>query len=375
MSLDALFQPFSINSLTLPNRTIMAPMTRFMCPEGIPTEATIDYYRRRAEAGVGLIVTEGVGIGRPHALNHPGCPRFHGERELAMWRRVVEAVHGAGGLIAPQIWHVGGVGTSGVQDDLPADHYESPSGVTAKGLAFGTPMSESDIADTIAAFAQAAADCRALGFDAVEIHGAHGYLIDQFFWGRMNRRTDRWGGGDISARTLFASEVLRAIRARVGPAFPVILRISQFKQQDYTAKNAYSPQEMESWLRPLVDAGADAFHCSQRRFWEPEFEGSELNFAGWVKAVGGLPSITVGSVGLEGDFLSKPDRRGELTDKYETTKAAPLDELMRRLERDDFDLVAIGRALLQDPGWVAKVREGRADEMSNFSPEALARLY
>lgn len=373
--LDALFQPFEVRSLTLPNRTVMAPMTRFMCPNGIPTEATIDYYRRRAEAGVGLIVTEGVGIARPQSLNHPACPRLHGEAELAMWKRVVDAVHAAGGKIAPQIWHVGGVGESGALDDLPPAQYESPSGINAHGIRYREPMTEVEIAGTIEAFATAAADCKALGFDAVEIHGAHGYLVDQFFWGRMNRRTDGWGGATITERARFGAEVVRAIRLRVGPDFPVILRISQFKQQDYAAKNAYSPDEMERWIGPLVEAGVDLFHCSQRRFWEPEFDGSDLNMAGWVKKISGIPTITVGSVGLEGDFLSKPDRKGEPAEKYEPTGTAPLTELQRRLDRGDFDLVAIGRALLQDPLWVSKVREGRVDDLASFSPKALATLY
>lgn len=368
MTLDALFEPFSLKGLTLPNRTVMAPMTRFMCPEGIPTSKTADYYRRRAEAGVGLIVTEGVGIARPRSLNHPGCPRFHGDAELDVWKGVVDAVHAAGGLIAPQIWHVGGVGESGAQGEMPDSAFESPSGYTGNGILYGEPMSEADIADTIDAFAEAAAAAQRLGFDAVEIHGAHGYLVDQFFWSVTNRREDKWGGGSLNERTRFAQEVVRAIRRRVGPDFPVILRISQFKQQDYAARNAQNPTQMEDWLRPLVDAGVDMFHCSQRRFWEPEFPDSDLNMAGWVKQISGLPSITVGSVGLTGEFL-------EGTLRGEASKPASLDELMRRLDRGDFDLVAIGRAILQDPEWVKKVSEGRVDELQNFDGSALKLLH
>ncbi len=124
---------------------------------------------------------------------------------------------------------------------------------------------------------------------------------------------------------------------------------------------------MEAWLRPLADAGADIFHCSQRRFWEPEFEGSDLNFAGWAKKLIGKPTITVGSVGLSGEFIA--------AFAGESSKPASLDELLRRLDRGDFDLVAVGRALINDPLWVQKVREGRHDELLDFSPSALGTLF
>ena len=106
MSLDALFSPFTIKGLTLPNRIVMAPMTRSFSPNGIPTSDVAAYYRRRAEGGVGLIVTEGTVVERPAARNDANVPVFHGEA-LPEWKSVVEEVHAAGGLIAPQIWHVG----------------------------------------------------------------------------------------------------------------------------------------------------------------------------------------------------------------------------------------------------------------------------
>src|ERR1019366_3011802 len=135
------------------------------------------------------------------------------------------------------------------------------------------------INDVTRAFGEAAASAQRLGFDGVEIHGAHGYLLDQFFWHVTNRRTDGYGG-DLPARTRFAVEVIREIRSRVTADFPVCLRYSQWKLQDYNAKLANSPNELERFLAPLTDAGVDLFHCSQRRIWEPEFEGSSLNLAG-----------------------------------------------------------------------------------------------
>ncbi|EGF92656.1 NADH oxidase [Asticcacaulis biprosthecium C19] len=364
MSHTSLFSPFHSTSLELDNRIVMAPMTRNFSPGGVPDQAVVDYYRRRAESGVGLIITEGTVIERPASKNEANIPNIYGEG-LTGWAKVVEAVHAAGGKIAPQIWHTGAVfGRDATWRPTPMD---SPSGISLSEESVGEPMSEADIADTIAAFGRAAGDAKRLGFDAIELHGAHGYLIDEFFWAHTNRRTDAWGGATIGERTRFAVEVLKAARAAVGPDFPIIIRLSQWKGGYWDNKLAANPAEMEAWLQPLVDAGANILHASQRRFWEPEFEGSDLNFAGWAKKVTGVPTITVGSVGLNGEFIAAFGGAA--------SEPQSLDELLKRLDRGDFDLVAVGRAILNDPEWVAKVRDGRQDELKAFSPAAFATLY
>jgi len=152
----------------------------------------------------------------------------------------------------------------------------------------------------------------------------------------------------------------------VGVDFAISLRVSQWKLQDYAARLATTPREMEAWLVPLAEAGVDIFHCSQRRFWDPEFDGSDLNFAGWAKKLTGKTTITVGSVGLSGDFLA--------AFKGDASMPSSLDELTRRLDRGDFDLVAVGRVLLADAGWTRKIHEGRSSELKGFSKEALATL-
>ncbi|MVT50121.1 12-oxophytodienoate reductase [Bradyrhizobium yuanmingense] len=365
MAIDVLFLPFSCKGLNLPNRVVMAPMTRSFSPNGIVTGDVAQYYRRRAEGGVGLIISEGTGVDRPASLNDPKVPRFHGARELAGWRRVVDEVHDAGGLMAPQLWHVGAVRTR-EKDWQPPGAYDSPSGLSRPDKNLGVPMSDEDIADAIRAFADAALAAKRLNFDAVELHGAHGYLIDQFFWEGTNRREDAYGGRNLPGRARFAADIVRAVRKAVGPEFPILLRISQWKQQDFAVKLASTPSELEAWLMPLRDAGVDILHCSQRRFWEAEFEGSDLNFAGWAKKVTGLPTISVGSVGLTGEFIAAYGG--------ESSRPASLDELVRRLDREEFDLVAVGRALLQDPQWLLKVRDGRADELMAFDRSAFATL-
>ncbi len=367
--LDSLFQPFTLKSLSLKNRIVMAPMTRSFAPGGVPNEAIAAYYRRRAEHEVGLILSEGTVIERPGARNDPGIPFFHGDAALAGWQQVIDDVHQAGGKMGPQIWHVGAV-PSFLTEWTPDSGIESPSGLVAPQTPRGEVMSDEAIADTIAAFAKAAADAQRLGFDTVEIHGAHGYLLDQFFWDGTNERPDHFNGATIQERSRFAAEVVKATRAAVGPDFPVILRLSQWKQQDYKARLASSPDEMAAWLVPLVEAGVDILHCSQRRFWEAEFaelDGEQgLNFAGWAKKLTGAATISVGSVGLSGDFMG--------AFSGESSQPASLDNLLQRLEREEFDLIAVGRALLSDPQWVTKIHNGDSGSLKAFNPADLGEL-
>lgn len=367
---EILFSPFRLRSLELPNRFVMAPMTRSAAPAGIPGAANAEYYRRRAEGGVGLILSEGTVIDRPASRNEPDIPLFYGDEALAGWRQVIDAVHASGGRMGPQLWHSGSTRSYQIEwePDVPV---ESPSGLILPGQPRGLTMSEEDIADTVAAFARAAVEAQRLGFDLVEIHGAHGYLIDQFFWHATNLRDDRWGGASIRERARFGAEVVAAVRAAVGPDLPISMRISQWKQADFGVRVVESPAELEAWLLPLVEAGVDLIHCSQRRFWEPEFpeidgEGG-MNLAGWARKVTGAATISVGSVGLDTDFAS--------TLMGSATGASHgLDALVERMERGEFDLIAIGRVLLSDPDWVAKIRHGDFDRIGAFDRSALLSL-
>ncbi len=168
-------------------------------------------------------------------------------------------------------------------------------------------------------------------------------------------------------RVRFAAETVREIRGRIGPDFPISLRLSQWKQQDFSAKLFEGPEEMESFLRPLVDAGVDAFHCSQRRFWETEF-GSEHNLAAWAKRLSGKPAISVGSVGITSDHV-------ESLLLGDVGEVRGLDDLLQAMERDDFDLFAIGRGMLVDPEWPIKVRRGQFSKLKRYSADVLKELY
>ncbi|MFC5699114.1 NADH:flavin oxidoreductase [Pseudomonas sp. GCM10022186] len=363
---QALFEPFRLGALELPTRVVMAPMTRSFSPGGVPNAKVVEYYRRRAAAGVGLIITEGTTIGHKAANGYPHVPRFFGEDALAGWKEVVDAVHAEGGRIVPQLWHVGNVRRLGTEPDASVPGY-GPMEKLKDGQVAVHGMTREDIQEVVAAYAQAARDAKAIGMDGVEIHGAHGYLIDQFFWEGSNQRSDEYGGS-LANRSRFAIEVIQAIRAAVGPDFPVIFRFSQWKQQDYSARLVTTSEALGDFLKPLADAGVDIFHCSTRRFWEPEFDGSDLNLAGWTRQLTGKPTITVGSVGLDGEFLQFMVK----TDKV--AQPANIEGLLERLNKQEFDLVAVGRALLVDPDWAVKVREGRMQDILPFSRDALGSL-
>lgn len=359
-----LFTPFSCRGMDLPNRVVMAPMTRSFSPEGIPGEDVAAYYGRRAGADVGLIVTEGTVVDRPAAGNDPKVPFFHGDA-LPGWSDVVKSVHAENGKVAPQLWHTGMTKKVGA-GHFPDAQADSPSGLTHTGKLVAPVLSESEVADIVASFARSAGHAKEMGMDAIEIHGAHGYLIDEFFWGVMNQREDKYGG-DLKDRATFAAEIIRECRKAVGEDMPIILRFSQWKQQDYSARLAETPEALGEFLGVFVDAGVDILHCSQRRYWEPEFEGSDLNLAGWAKKLTGVPTITVGSVGLNGDFFEAFQGKGSET--------RGLDDLYERLDKGEFDLVAVGRALLQDPHWASKVKDGKMDELKDYDAASLKTLY
>ena len=383
-AVGALYTPLSIRSVTLQNRIVMSAMTRSFSPNGIPGEDVAAYYRRRAEGETGLIITEGVGVDHAAALGSAGLgetdiPHMYGDDALQGWRSVVDQVHAAGGVIFPQLWHQGVMRVEGT-----GPHPQAPScrpsglwgpaqGLTppdfsdehiARQIQPTRPMSETDIADVIAAYGRSAANAKHVGFDGIAIHAAHGYLIDNFLWRETNTRTDKWGG-DLAARSRFAVEVVRTIRGAVGDELPILFRFSQWKQQDFKARLAGSPAELERILVPIAEAGVDVFDASTRYFNTPAFPDSELNLAGWAKKVTGKMSMTIGGVGINtGMYDTLKGDKGESVDNL------PL--LLARFNRHEFDLVGVGRAILHDPAWSRKVKRGIAP--SPFDAKSLEVL-
>jgi 2,4-dienoyl-CoA reductase-like NADH-dependent reductase (Old Yellow Enzyme family) len=362
---SSLFQPFITSSLMLANRFVMAPMTRQFAPGGVPTMANAAYYRRRVVGGVGLIITEGTFIGDPAAGYHQNVPRFHGAAQRG-WKLVVDEVHDAGGKIMPQLWHVGrerrprpGMEEFYLNADVPSVSADASG--PGEVWPYRT-MTEADIETSIAAFADAAGVAQALGFDGVEIHGAHGYLIDLFMRAATTHRTDAYG----KDRMRLAVEIVRAIRDRTGRDFPISFRFSQWTVRDYEARLFETPAELEMMLVRLVEAGVDIFHASTRRYWEPAFVGSDRTLAAWTKAITGKTVIAVGSVGLDKPFVGTSrdtiEIHGEMAD------------LERRFADGEFDLVAIGRALLANADWPRRALAKPSETFAPFTAEVRAQL-
>jgi 2,4-dienoyl-CoA reductase-like NADH-dependent reductase (Old Yellow Enzyme family) len=374
-----LFKPLTVKALTLRNRIVMSPMTRCFSPGGIPTDAVAAYYGKRAAGGTGLIVTEGVGIGHNAAIDDPNIPVLYGDAAIAGWRQTVDAVHAQGGKIFPQLWHMGPMRKAGL-GMFPDARPMRPSGIwgpvgdhrvwgldpaqVAQAMQPIAEMSHAEIHATISAYAAAAAAAKQAGFDGIAVHGAHGYLPDAFLWEGTNQRTDAYGG-DIARRTRFVVEMLSAIRAAIGPDMPIMLRFSQWKQQDYTARIAATPTELEQILLPISEAGVDIFDASTRRFWLPEFEGSDLNLAGWAEKITGKPTMTVGSIGLETDLFDGMQQGGGVG-------LSNFDLLMERFDRGEFSLVGLGRLHLSNPDLGQKLRT--RDPLTAYAPHFFTGL-
>jgi 2,4-dienoyl-CoA reductase-like NADH-dependent reductase (Old Yellow Enzyme family) len=379
IDLRSLFAPLRVLGAMLANRIVMSPMTREVAQNGVLAPQSAEYYASRARLGVGLIITEATTIDHEVAHYTTREPYMFGPAPLASWRSIVEAVHREKGVIFPQLWHTGlcrvrhkthNPDTRSISAMAISSNSLHPAGPSSLAAKPGTPAraaTENDLRDVVVAFGQAAREAKRIGFDGIAIHGAHGYLIHQFAWERSNWRTDLYGGS-LERRARLAVEVVREMRRCVGPGFPIMFRFSQWAGWDYTAKIATDPGELERFLLPLADAGVDIFDASTRRFWLPEFSGSDLNLAGWAKKITGRLTMTVGSVGLQsplGDPETAKTRVSATTENIE--------RLMHMLHRGDFDLVGIGRALLANPDWVVLARAGRWSDMAAYDASATGR--
>ena len=348
---NTLFSEYCMNGLRLRNRVVMAPMTREFSPNGVPNEYAPTYYSKRAAGGVGLIITEGVEISHEASSGYPNCPNLMSDDSKKMWEKIINEVHKNNSSIFCQLWHCGGIRKLGMPPNPKIPGF-TPSGLIKEGgKKVAYEMTLEDVQKLIRIYADDAKICEELGFDGVEIHGAHGYLIDQFFWDQINLRKDNYGGS-LKNRARFASEIISHSKQNTSKSFQVGIRVSQWKQQNYEAKIASSKKDLADFFNILKDAGADFLHCSNRRYWENEFSDESINLAGFAKKITSLPSISVGSVGLNKDFTKT--FAGD-----HQTQTADLSTLYKKLNNNEFDLIALGRVLLSDPNWANKVKDGK----------------
>jgi 2,4-dienoyl-CoA reductase-like NADH-dependent reductase (Old Yellow Enzyme family) len=278
------------------------------------------------------------------------------------WAHCIDEVHDAGGRMLLQLWHEGALRTDG--------QALSPSGLAHPGKVSGRAATQDELAEIRDGFVRSALIAKDAGADGIEVHAAHGYFLDQFLWHGTNVRDDGYGGPDVAHRARFPAEIVAAIRAACGPEFVITLRFSQWKEADYGARVAATPEELATLAAMIREAGVDALHCSNRRFWLGVWDGDSRNLAGWTRAVSGLPTITVGSVGLDTDVMTT---FMEARDPGARVAEAIVD-LEQRLAAGELDLVAVGRALIGDPDFVRKVEQRDYAAIRTFARADLGKL-
>jgi 2,4-dienoyl-CoA reductase-like NADH-dependent reductase (Old Yellow Enzyme family) len=276
---SALFAPMAINGHAVKNRLSVAPMTRITATQdGRATETMVRYYERFARGGFGMVSTEGIYTDQAFSQGYAHQPGMTDEAQADAWKPVVSGIKAHGALAIAQMMHAGPLS----QGNRFSETTVGPSVVQPQGkqmtfyhgegrYALPAEITEAQIANTINGFAQSAGRAiEIVGFDAIEIHGANGYLLDQFLTDYANNRTDGWGGSTGSRMRLIL-ETFKAVRARVGAQVPVGVRISQGKVNDHHYKWANGERDAEIIFGSLADAGADFIHVTEHEAWKPAF--------------------------------------------------------------------------------------------------------
>jgi 2,4-dienoyl-CoA reductase-like NADH-dependent reductase (Old Yellow Enzyme family) len=364
--LDSLFTPLHLGGLALRNRFVMPGMQRGFMSDGAPTPKMVEYMRRCAAGGVGLIISESTSPDHPSAYWQPIMGRLE-PATLAAWRPVIEAVHSEGAGFLLQIWHPGAMRKVAEGHPLASFPAWSPSGLIQAGRPHGHAMTRQDLQELKRSYVVAAQQAQLLGADGVEVHSAHGYLLDQFLWAQTNRREDEYGGACLADRARYSAEIVAAIRAAVGPNFVISYRFSQFKEVDYGAVVADSPADLGGMLKLLRSSGVDLFNVSSRRFHKPEWPESEhpgFTIAEWVKSKTDAMVMTCGSVGLNVEMFANLFDDQEPS---ELTLERDLALLADCVRRGTVDLVGVGRMHIANNDFVNKVREGRYRELVLFN--------
>lgn len=367
LELSALFDPITINDVEIRNRFVMPAMQRGWGVDGQVSDRTAEYYGERARGGTGLIITESLGI------DHPASSLDFGELHLTPhtrdgWKKCVDIVHAEGSRFLMQLWHCGAVRMEG-QGKRPDVPPISPSGIFA-GKPRGVAATADDLQELKDAWVSAAVMAIELGADGVELHMAHGYLLHQFLWQESNLRTDGYGGDDMANRVRFPAEVARAVRDAIGPGPILSCRISQWAEWDYAAKIARTPEELRILISTLEGAGVDLFNISTRYLYKPEWEDSPLPLAAWVKSMTSKPVVAVGSIGMNIDLM----HTGYSDQVEEHPLVETLTDALERFERDEFDMLAVGRSIIGDASFVNKVREGRFTDVRPFTRRDLVDM-
>jgi 2,4-dienoyl-CoA reductase-like NADH-dependent reductase (Old Yellow Enzyme family) len=327
-----LFSPYTLNGHTLKNRIGVAPMTRMSAgPEGIPRQDVLDFLVRRAQNGVSLIYSEAIIIDTESAQGYPGQARLLTPAQIDAWKPVTAAIRAAGAVSIMQMFHCGRVSWLDVN---PAKRVIAPSAIAGRSLnpltqaPYPVPeaMNEKDIAHAIQGFVRTAQGAIAAGFDGIEVHGAHGYLISQFLSPYSNQRTDGYGGS-TEGRYRFAHEVIQAVRAVVPKNKILTFRISNWGMPDLDVSLFGTQAEYQAVVRLLAQEPIDALSLSTYNFADKAF-GTDQTMAQLTRAVCPLPLLLCGGI---------------------------YDRATAESASDQADIVLSGKSLLLNPNWVADI--------------------
>ena len=336
-----LFTGFDLDGVALANRLVVAPMTRISAaPDGMATDQMAEHYAAFAHGGFGLVITEGTYTDEAFSQGYKDQPGIANDAQMESWRKVVAAVHAAGAPIFMQLIHAGAL----IQHNDYVDHAIAPSAVEPVGEqakhyhgvgGFPVPreITRDQMAEVAEGFGRAAARAMAAGFDGVEIHGANGYILDQFLTDYANTRTDEYGG-PVENRIRFHLDVLRAVKEGVDDRIPVGIRISQTKVNDLMHEWKGGVHDAEVVFSALGGAAPSYIHISAHKGCHEVFD-SGLSLAGLAKKFSGANVIACGK-------LQDPEAAEKL------------------LADGEADLAAMAKGALADPSWPARVAGGEA---------------
>lgn len=362
---NILFTPMRVNNTVVRNRFVVPAMQRGGVRNFSPTSEMTELMRQWGEGGTGIIICEGA------SPDHPACywqPIFGAitRQNKENWREIAQAVSATGAVFLMQLWHVGALRriVEGLPHPYPDQPALSPSGLVQAGRTNGVAMTRQDLEDTKAAYLECALIAKEVGAKGVEVHCAHGYLLDLFLWHETNQRDDEYGGATLAERARYPAEIVAEIREATGPDFIISVRFSQWKEVDYGAKIAQHPDELRPFLGLLEQAGADMFNISTRRFDQPAWPelDERRSLAAWVKGMTKLPVVAVGSVGLTTDLAQDvfDGRDPELMVEEDMVRVA------QGIKDGDFDFIAIGRNHIANIDFVDRIRTGNLSGMRTF---------
>ena len=349
-----LFSHQTIGKLSLKNRLAVAPMTRVSAHEdGTAGPLMKDYYQSFAQGGFGLIITEGLYPDKHYGQGYKFQPGLTDEAQAESWKPIIEAVHESGSLIIAQLMHAGALS----QYNKYTGSTAGPSAVKPLGqemtfyygkgdYSIPKAMNIEDIKDVISGFVNAAKLAKLAGFDGVEIHGANGYLLDQFITVHTNERTDEYGG-ELVNRLRIYEEVITSIRKAVGNDFTVGIRFSQAKVNDFEYKWPAKDEDAKCTFESATKFGVDYIHTTEFIAKDPAFEGS-LSLAELAKKHGKVPVIANGSIVNENDAT-------------------------QIIDSNQADVIAVGKMALANPDWPNVIRnkqELREFSFDMFNPTA-----